>query len=140
MAAQETVPEADYVVRSLARAERLRMFVTEVERSATGEFGLCDPIEADWLGEYIADTDAHQFALRWFNPFGPTHLEFVLKALPGRSEALFIANQRHPFAPKTWALGLLEPRRFHTGSELVAVVAGASTRRRAGEACRWIAF
>jgi len=113
-----------------ARAERLKALAAEVERSAAGDTGLCEPIEAAWLAEHIGAADTHLFALRWFNPFGPTHLEFVLKAVPGRYEALLVANQRHPFTPEAWVLGLLEPSQCDDADKLLTVFRELARRRR----------
>jgi len=115
------LPDTESLAHAAARAERLIALAAEVARSTTGGAGLCDPIEAPWLSEHIAGTDRHLFALRWFNPLGPTHLEFVLKAGPGRGAALLVANQRHPFSPDAWALGLLAPRQCDSAEKLVSL-------------------
>jgi hypothetical protein len=109
-----------------------------VARSTAGGVGLCDPIEATWLSEHIAGTDRYLFALRWFNPLGPTHLEFVLKAVPGRDAALLVANQRHPFSPEAWALGLLASKQCDSADKLVAVFLELA-RREHGKASALVA-
>jgi hypothetical protein len=119
--ATQRLPDIESLAHAAARAERLSALAAEVARRTAGGVELCDPIEAAWLSEHVAGTDRHLFALRWFNPLGPTHLEFVLKAVPGRDAALLVANQRHPFSPEAWALGLLAPKQRDSADRLVAV-------------------
>lgn len=126
--ATQRFPDLESLAHAAARAERLRSLAAEVARRTAGGVGLCDPIKAAWLSEHIAGTDRHLFALRWFNPLGPTHLEFVLKAVPGRDAALLVANQRHPFSPEAWALGLLAPKQRDSADKLVDVFAEFARR------------
>jgi hypothetical protein len=126
--ATQRLPDIESLAHAAARAERLISLAAEVARSTAGGVGLCDPIKAAWLSEHIAGTDSHLFALRWFNPLGPTHLEFVLKAVPGRDAALLVANQRHPFSPEAWALGLLGPKQCDSADKLVDVFAEFARR------------
>lgn len=122
------------LARERARAERIQALADEVAAQADAD-GLSPPVEANWLAAHLADTDAHVFALRWFNPFGPTHLEFVLKGVPGRDESLLVANQCHPFSPAVWALGLIVPER-HGTPERLAVLLQAFARREAARESR----
>jgi len=91
----------------------------------------CPRLPASWLGAHIADSDGHLLALRWFNPFGPTHLEFVLKRVPGRAQSLLVANQCHPFSPETWVLGCLASEQCDTPAKLVAVFQALAAREAA---------